>query len=161
SAAHIGRWNGAAWSAVASGTNNSVTCFGTLGSTLFAGGQFNAASGQPALRIAKLSGGARAALGRGLDNTAYAMAAYPRAPYVGGNFTTAGGQAFPYLARWSDRQAACPADFDCNHAIEPADIAGFVNAWFASLTQGTLAGDFDGNGAVQPADVAAFVQVWF
>lgn len=56
---------------------------------------------------------------------------------------------------------SCPADFDQNGQVQPADIAAFVNAWFASLSGGTLAGDFDHNGAVEPADVAAFVSAWF
>lgn len=55
----------------------------------------------------------------------------------------------------------CPPDWDGNGAIQPADVAGFVNTWFTSLQGGTLAGDFDGNCAVQPADVAAFVNAWF
>jgi subtilisin-like proprotein convertase family protein len=58
-------------------------------------------------------------------------------------------------------RACCPADFDGNGAIQPADVAGFVNLWFASLQQGTLAGDFDGNAAITPADVAALVNAWF
>lgn len=55
----------------------------------------------------------------------------------------------------------CPADYDQNGAIQPADIAGFVNSWIGSLDSGTLVADFDGNGVVQPADVAAFVSAWF
>ena len=40
-------------------------------------------------------------------------------------------------------------------------IAAFVNAWFTSLTNGTLVGDYDGNGQVQPSDVSLFVSQWF
>lgn len=54
----------------------------------------------------------------------------------------------------------CPADYDNDGLIAPADVAAFVNAWLTSLQNGTLTGDFDGNGAVQPADVAAFVSSW-
>jgi hypothetical protein len=57
--------------------------------------------------------------------------------------------------------ATCPADYDHNGHIEPADVAAFVNTWFTSLQSGTLAGDFDGNGRIEPADVAAFVNAWF
>jgi hypothetical protein len=56
---------------------------------------------------------------------------------------------------------SCPADADGNGLLQPADVAFFVNTWFASLTAGTLDGDFDGNGLVQPADVALFVAAWF
>lgn len=55
----------------------------------------------------------------------------------------------------------CPFDFDCNHSIQPADIAAFVNAWFGSLQGGGLQGDWDHNGTVEPADIAAFVNGWF
>ena len=55
----------------------------------------------------------------------------------------------------------CPADFDNNGAVEPSDVAAFINAWLTSLQQGTLVGDFDHNGLVQPSDVAAFVNAWF
>lgn len=58
-------------------------------------------------------------------------------------------------------QACGPADFDGNGAVEPADVSLFVNVWFTSLIQGTLAGDFDGNGNVEPADVSLFVTTWF
>lgn len=54
-----------------------------------------------------------------------------------------------------------PADCDGNGLYQPADVACFINTWFASLQQGTPAGDFDGNGLVNPADVAAFINAWF
>src|SRR5262249_45583969 len=53
----------------------------------------------------------------------------------------------------------CPADFDGNGQIQPADIAAAVSVWFASVQAGTLAGDFDQNGTVQPADIAFFVNL--
>ena len=74
-----------------------------------------------------------------------ATATIPGGEYLGFNYVT----------------GPCPADYDNNGAIEPADVAAFVNVWFTSLTGGTLAGDYDNNGAVEPADVAAFVNAWF
>lgn len=53
------------------------------------------------------------------------------------------------------------ADFNHDGAITPADIAVFVNTWFTSLVDGTLAGDFNGDGAVTPADIAVFINAWF
>lgn len=55
----------------------------------------------------------------------------------------------------------CTADADGNGAVQAADVAAFVNAWFCSLQNGTLAGDLDGDGAVAPADIAMFVNLWF
>lgn len=57
--------------------------------------------------------------------------------------------------------APCPVDWDHNGAIEPADAAAFVTAWFTSLQTGTLTGDFDASGAVEPADVSLFINRWF
>lgn len=55
----------------------------------------------------------------------------------------------------------CRPDLNLNHAIEPADIAVFVNLWFGGVQQGTLDGDWDSSGAVNPADIAGFVNDWF
>lgn len=55
----------------------------------------------------------------------------------------------------------CPVDLDHDGQVTPADLASFVNTWYQSLVDGTLAGDFDGNGFVQPSDIAAFVNGWF
>lgn len=57
--------------------------------------------------------------------------------------------------------APCRADWDGNGLVQPADIAAFVNVWFAGLSGGGLAGDFNGDGVLDPSDVAAFVTVWF
>ena len=57
--------------------------------------------------------------------------------------------------------AACPADFDGNGYVRPADVAVFVLSWLSGLSEHTLAGDFDGNGLVEPADISVFVGVWF
>ncbi|MBX3359052.1 MAG: immunoglobulin domain-containing protein [Phycisphaeraceae bacterium] len=54
----------------------------------------------------------------------------------------------------------CMADTDCNGAIEPTDIAAFIQVWLASLHAGTLAGDFDRNGTVEPADIFGFISAW-
>jgi hypothetical protein len=54
----------------------------------------------------------------------------------------------------------CPADFDGNGVVTPADIAAFVNNWNASIAAGNFGGDFDCNGIVAPADIALFVSTW-
>jgi probable HAF family extracellular repeat protein len=57
--------------------------------------------------------------------------------------------------------AYCPADWNADGQLTPADVAAYINAWFTSLTAGTLTGDFDLDNSVAPADVAAFVNAWF
>lgn len=54
-------------------------------------------------------------------------------------------------------RADCPGDFNRDGLVNPADIAGFINAWLVA----DPAADFDGDGAVLPADVAVFVNAWF
>ncbi|MBX3357595.1 MAG: hypothetical protein KF745_04125 [Phycisphaeraceae bacterium] len=56
--------------------------------------------------------------------------------------------------------APCSADWDQSGAVEPADIAGFVNAWSSGLGSGGLQADFDGNGVLEPSDIAAFISAW-
>ncbi|MBX3358438.1 MAG: hypothetical protein KF745_08415 [Phycisphaeraceae bacterium] len=55
----------------------------------------------------------------------------------------------------------CPFDWDMNGAVEPADIAGFINDWVTSIAAPSLLGDVDGNGLIEPADIATFVNGWF
>ncbi|MBX3357728.1 MAG: VCBS repeat-containing protein [Phycisphaeraceae bacterium] len=54
----------------------------------------------------------------------------------------------------------CPADLDRNGAVEPLDIAVFVQIWLASIQNGTLMGDFDHSGVVDPQDISAYVTAW-
>jgi hypothetical protein len=54
----------------------------------------------------------------------------------------------------------CPADFNQNGTLEPADVAAFVAAWSVGLQTGSLLADFDGNGILSPADVSSFVNAW-
>src|SRR5688572_30084235 len=70
------RWNGVSWSSVGggvSGVSPVVFVLATLddgsGSSLYAGGQFNAAGGVPASRIARWDGASWSALGGGMTGT--------------------------------------------------------------------------------------------
>lgn len=77
--------------------------------------------------------------------------------------TGVGGEPNPATSAWIDANIPghCPADYDSNGLVEPADVSLFVTTWFNSLVGGTLAGDFDHNNAVEPADVSLFVTTWF
>jgi hypothetical protein len=55
----------------------------------------------------------------------------------------------------------CPADWDGNGLVQPADIAAFVNTWVTDLSAGTRHADIDMNGVITPADVALMVSRWF
>src|SRR5262249_55030590 len=52
-------------------------------------------------------------------------------------------------------------DANADGLITPADIAVFVNRWFASLSNGDTSADFDRNGVVNNSDLATFVNRWF
>jgi spore germination protein YaaH len=51
----------------------------------------------------------------------------------------------------------CPADFDRNRVVQPADIFAFLNAYFSRAP----GADFDGSGTLSPADVFAFLGAYF
>lgn len=51
----------------------------------------------------------------------------------------------------------CPADFDRNNVVEPADIFAFLGAWF----QTSLAADMDNNSQVEVPDIFLFLEAWF
>ncbi len=78
------------------------------GAALYAGGQFTAAGGVPANRIARWDGTSWSALSTGLEgSTAPAVRALTAfddgtgpALYVGGTFHIAGGRVSGYWARW-------------------------------------------------------------
>jgi hypothetical protein len=70
-------------------------------SDLLVGGDFTAAGGFSADRIARWDGDTWGVLGSGLNGRASASAVYLGALYVGGGFTSAGGKPSRYIARWA------------------------------------------------------------
>lgn len=76
-----------------------------LDGSLYAAGEFTAAGGIAANRVARWDGSSWHPLGDGLTNVGWgsisALAIGPDGSlYVGGDFTTAGGQPVNYVARW-------------------------------------------------------------
>ncbi|MBX3359730.1 MAG: S8 family serine peptidase [Phycisphaeraceae bacterium] len=55
---------------------------------------------------------------------------------------------------------ACPADWDGNGTIEPADIAAYVQQWVADVSGTTTRTNFDADPQITPADLAGFIQAW-
>ncbi len=105
----IARWDGSAWSALGTGMNGFVRGLAVYRAPggveeLIAGGQFTAAGGAPANRVARWDGARWAALGEGLDNAVYALAVYDDGSgeklYAGGFFLNAGGAPAQRIARW-------------------------------------------------------------
>lgn len=112
SAVSIAKWDGAAWSALGTGLTAVgsalpavaeelfVASDGVDGLSLYVGGVFTAAGGQPVSHVARWDGTTWHPLGAGLDGPAYAMGMRGGLLYVGGSFATAGGVAARGMATW-------------------------------------------------------------
>ncbi|MFN7942390.1 MAG: RHS repeat-associated core domain-containing protein [Thermoanaerobaculia bacterium] len=105
---HVARWNGSAWSTLATGLNTEVDALGTFddgtGPSLYALGTFTTAAGTTFNRVARWNTIAWQAAGDGFNSTALAAAAGTvgaKEPsfYSGGSFTTANGIASSHTAR--------------------------------------------------------------
>jgi hypothetical protein len=107
----IAKWNGASWSALGSGVDDSLgfrsvdalaSC-DVAGPVLYVGGTFTTAGGLAAGNIAKWDG--QGWTGSGFNDAPRAMAVYDDgggpALYAGGYFTSAGGVAVSHVARWN------------------------------------------------------------
>jgi hypothetical protein len=108
----IAKWDGSTWSAVGGGLTATGTGFpaiaeelfvasdGADGLSLYVGGLFTAAGGQPINHIARWDGTTWHPLGTGLEWAAFGLDMRDGLLHVGGNFTTAGGVAVNGLATW-------------------------------------------------------------
>lgn len=98
----VAKWDGAAWSALGSGMEQTVVALAADAvGNLYAGGGFTAAGGVPAAFVAKWDGAAWSGLGDGVGAVARALAVDEEGNlYAGGDFTTAGGRAASHVAKW-------------------------------------------------------------
>ncbi|MDZ7832989.1 MAG: hypothetical protein U5L07_14675 [Desulfobacterales bacterium] len=98
SAIDVAHWNGSAWSALGSGTDDvntgEVEALAPDGNGgVYAGGEFTTAGGEPANRIAHWDGTTWSPLGDGVNDKVYALARDANGViHAGGTFDTAGGQ---------------------------------------------------------------------
>ncbi len=109
----IAKWNGTAWTALRSGTNDNVYALAVFndgtGPALYAGGVFRQAGAIAASRIAKWNGTRWAPLGSGIGGTefglVFALAGFNDgtgpALYVGGVFKQAGDILANNIAKWN------------------------------------------------------------
>ncbi len=131
-AAHIAMWDGAAWSALGDGVNNTVNALaiGPQGQ-LYVGGNFTQAGGLPAMYVASWSSASTwSSLGDDAPSlTVYALATDAAgALYVGGMFRKVGTAALPYLARW-DGVAWSAVGGGVNGAVFALAPAGPQGMW--------------------------------
>ncbi|HEV7514915.1 MAG TPA: hypothetical protein VGR07_01315, partial [Thermoanaerobaculia bacterium] len=107
-AAHLAVWDPAAgtWAALGGpggGVDNRVEALAVRGSSLFVGGRFSTAQGQPASRVAVWTGTAWVAASGAIDGpvSAIVVGEAGQGIYIGGGFTHAGGVAAARVARWT------------------------------------------------------------
>lgn len=98
------KWDGAAFSKLNIGVNGNVWSLHSLGTNLFAGGEFREAGGKSANRIAHWNGQTWASLGAGFSNSVLALAAADNNLYAGGSFTNSGSIPLNRIARWNGSQ---------------------------------------------------------
>jgi hypothetical protein len=104
SVGYMARWNGSAWTPLASGADDYVNTLTVLPQgDVVAGGFFDAAGGVGADGIARWDGTSWSALGAGLNSKVYALTTLADGDLVaGGAFISApGGQAPGGIARWN------------------------------------------------------------
>lgn len=123
---NIAHRSASSWSALGSGTNDTVRAIAIDGSTLYAAGAFSSAGGTAASGVASWNGATWSALGSGVNGLPEALAILDGQLVLGGNPSLAGGQPVNRVAlwdgsRWSPLGPA--ADNGGNH-----HVVGFANA---------------------------------
>lgn len=103
-APHVARWDGAQWSVLGSGLNDTVEALTMFAGDPYAGGDFEFSGGFAATRLARWNGGAWSDIGGGVDNKVFALGVSsvggsPRL-YAGGLFLNAGGAPAKRIASW-------------------------------------------------------------
>ncbi|MEN9845839.1 MAG: hypothetical protein RIS36_986, partial [Pseudomonadota bacterium] len=104
SANNIARWNGSSWSALGSGTNDTITAMVRDANTgdIYVVGKFTSAGGISANRVARWNGQVWSSLGSGIDRAPAAVARDVSGNiYVAGDFSLAGGVSANGVARWN------------------------------------------------------------
>ncbi len=94
-------WDGSSWSALGSGITGLVLSLAASGSDVYAGGQFSAAGGVSANRIAKWDGNTWSALGTGINGVVNAIAISGSQVFAAGDFGNAGGTGVGRIAKWN------------------------------------------------------------
>jgi len=166
---HIARWNGATWSSLGDGMDDTVRALAVYddgrggGPAMYAAGDFLIAGGEPANRIARWDGREWTPLGSGLNGIARAMTVYDDAQgggpalYAGGAFVVAGGTPANRIARWDGTEWS-PVGSGTSGEVYALGVFAFPG-YLPALYVG---GEFVSAGGVQAKHVAAWNGVsWF
>jgi len=165
----VAKWDGASWSMLGSGMDETVHALAVLNHNegapvLFAGGAFNTAGNSTAFHIARWDGQEWSPLGNGTSSNVYALTIFDSGDgpqlYVGGQFTTAGDEAANWIARWYE----CPtlicasADLNCDGIVNVTDLLILLSAW--GPCGDPCPADLNGDNTVNVTDLLALLQSW-
>jgi hypothetical protein len=100
-AAHVARWDGAAWQPLGDGTDGPVLALAGYGGAVIAGGDFRYAGGAPAGRIARWDGTAWSSLGAGANGAVTRLFAWGDRLVAAGHFTSMDGVEAQHVAWWN------------------------------------------------------------
>lgn len=157
---HIASWKkNTGWTALGTGVNapvNAIVFQGNAGSgqSVYVGGEFTQAGGQPASYVA-LWGTGWQALGAGLNGPVLALNNFSGPLVVGGSFTQAGGQPARNLAQYNTSSATNPIW---------QEIGGGTNLPVRALASAGMlivGGDFTEVGGAPAAHIAAYNVGWY
>jgi hypothetical protein len=149
----VAKWDGAAWSSLASGMccgfpSTTVYALAVSGGDLYAGGTFSWAGGAAIEGLARWDGTNWSALGSGFPGYQttfiYSLAASGHDLYAGGYFWSAGGSPATNIAKW-DGASWSPLGTGTSGAVDALALAG------SSLYAG---GTFASAGGVQASNIA-------
>lgn len=168
-AANIAKWDGNAWSALASGINGTVMALAIFddgdGPALFAAGEFSMAGGVAANNIARWDGRSWTALGEGANGAIHVLQAVgPEAGgpalVVGGDFTAIDGQPANRIAFWRPKQHPPIGDLNGDDVVDVSDLLLLFGAWGPCSAGQPCPADLNGDGNVDVTDLLLLLSNW-
>ena len=150
--AHLARFDGVRWQPFGSGVSGEVRATLEFQGSLYVGGRFTTAGGQPATNIARWDGSAWQSVGAGFDNRVWALAEHKGQLYAAGEFTTSGATPVSRLAVWTGTGwQAVGGGLQWNLGVDAA-----VYGLLSDGNQLFVGGMFDRAGAIPASHVAAW-----
>jgi hypothetical protein len=125
----IAKWDGASWSPLGTGMNETVYAIAISGTNVYAGGHFTSAgtcnSAAGCNRIAKWDGSSWSPLGSGMSSRVNAIAISGTDVYAGGEFYSAGTCVIgcDYIAKWNGSSWS-PLGTGMNNYVHALAISG-------------------------------------
>ncbi|MEX0966313.1 MAG: T9SS type A sorting domain-containing protein [Bacteroidia bacterium] len=144
---NIAAFDGNNWMKLGDGLNGRVSAMTIYTNTLYVGGEFTLADGEPAAYVARWTGSKWEAVGNGFNAPVRTLAVHDNTLYAGGSFTASGTVSNLYLSRLGFG----------NWISLPEQVNGPVNA-LISTSEGDLvvAGEFTMAGTTAAKHIALY-----